>query len=113
MGNRIRRMRTKNYKLCKCSACEDFYPLFIQLPSARSINRNYLLIPGTIPSSKEELVAAFKLICIYLNINYNLPYLSWEMGFCTREMIRILRQLTGNNGADLMFTQYSKFVRNV
>lgn len=103
-------MQTFNSKLCHCIACKKDFEVFSELPVA--FTENVPLMPETLTDT-EASVAGFKMICNYLNRNGNVSYLSWQMGWCIQEMIRVLRQIAQTHDADKIFTQYSQLIRNI
>lgn len=104
-------MQTFNGELCHCKACKEDYELLSELPPTVSIN-NVLMIAETITDVQESM-ATLNMICSFMNKNFNLPYFSWEMGWCIQEMIRVLRRMAEAHGTDKVFSQYSKLIRNV
>lgn len=98
-----------NPRLCYCFACESDFDLLTDQPLLIERNvKEISAIPLEITEAKNPAVA-LKFLCKYLDENHNkLPYLCWEMGWCMREMIRILRQLLDVDGTDRVFTRYLK-----
>lgn len=101
-------MKIFTSELCHCLACLQDLELFTDLqPQSHLLDHQRSLIPEKI-TDKEEPLVALKLICNYLNENYDMPYLSWQMGWCVQALIRVLRQLSKTYETNTIFTQYSK-----
>ncbi|XP_037050151.1 SET and MYND domain-containing protein 4-like [Bradysia coprophila] len=113
MNRRSERSKTFSGRCCHCTACEEDFELYTDIQPFDG--RRY---SPPIPVIAEkclkftEIVRSVKFILYYLNTNRNLPYISREVGWCIQAMIQLLRQLVQAYDTDLMFTEYSRLIRN-
>lgn len=58
-----------------------------------------------------DIVSAVQQIVRY-QLTSRASNVSWEVGLCAETIIRLVRQLVQAYDTDLVFTEYSNFVRN-